>query len=139
MPKRPPTRSHEEVRRRPVYFQLLDVIVVPAALGLALGRLGNVINNELYITPLAQFIAVASPILIAGFCYWQLRHHQRPGKTTALFLILYSLSRFGEEWLRAPEWPLIFGVLTRGQLYTLPLFLLGLYLLKDEVSRPSSR
>lgn len=117
------------------YLALLDIIIVPAGVGLALGRLGNVINQELYVTPLAQVVALASPLIIAVFCYWHLRRIQQPGTTTGLFLVLYSLARFGEEWLREPEWPLVGGWLTWGQLYTLPLLLVGLYLLKDEVHR----
>ena len=118
---------------------MLDVVVIPAALGIALGRIGNVINGELYLTPRAQLVALGAPLVIGAICYWHLRHEHRPGKTAGLFLLLWSLARFGEEYLRAPEWPLVAGFLTRGQVYTLPLFLLGLYLLKDEADRSSSR
>lgn len=129
----PPARHPHRVAR------LLDIIVVPAALGLALGRLGNVINHELYITFLAQVVAVGSPLIIALLCYWHLRHTVRPGKTTGLFLVFYSLARFGEEYVRELDWPLVSHWVTWGQVYTLPLFLLGLYLLKDEASRRHSR
>ena len=121
------------------YLQVLDIVIVPAALGLALGRLGNVINQELYITPLAQLVAIAAPLLVAAVCYWHLTHRAAPGTTVGLFLVLYSVARLGEELLRESEWPLIAEVVTRGQLYTLPFLLAGLYLLKDEVNHSRSR
>lgn len=110
------------------YWQLLDVVVVPAALGLALGRLGNVINHELYVTPLAQVVAVGQHLVIAGICYWNYVTTKKIGRTTGLFLILYSLARLFNEYLRESEWNLVLGFLTRGQAYTLPLFLIGLWL-----------
>lgn len=125
-----------------------DVVVVPAALGLALGRFGNFINQELYGTvstlpwaieftgvegarhPL-QIYGVIQNILIAAACYWSLRKKPiHPGRTFALFLILYSVSRFLLEFIRAQQHTVFeFGMftLTRGQLYTLPLLAFGLW------------
>lgn len=113
-----------------LYLSLLDAIAIPAAFGVALGRLGNLINHELYVTPLAQAMAVGSPLVLAGVCWWYLRRWDTPGHITGLFLILYSLARFIEEWLREPQWPLVSDWLTWGQLYTIPLLLLGLWLLR---------
>lgn len=126
-----------------------DLIVVPAAIGLAFGRLGNFINQELYGTVTAlpwgvafpdvaglrhpvQLYAMAKDLLIAGLCFWHL-HFQpvRPGRTAALFLILYGALRFLLEYLRHQDYPLVdFGVLllSRGQLLTLPILLLGMLL-----------
>lgn len=121
------------------YCSVLDILTVPAALGLALGRVGNLINQELYLTPLARVAAVASPLLLAALSYWALRRRPRAGAALGVFLVWYSLLRFGEEYLREPEWLLSGGYFTWGQVYTLPLFLAGLYLLKDEVKRRGSR
>lgn len=126
---------------------LTDIIVIPAAIGLALGRLGNFVNQELYGTPTAlpwgvsipavegrrhptQLYAMAKNCLIALVCWPQLRkaaHRPLAGSTTALFLIMYSVLRFSVEFVRVQEWPLVFG-LTRGQLYTIPLFIVGFLL-----------
>jgi phosphatidylglycerol---prolipoprotein diacylglyceryl transferase len=128
--------------RHPLFREsllLFDIITIPAALGIALGRLGNVINHELYLTPLAQLVGVGAPLLMAGICYWHLRRQARPGTTIGLFLVVWSLSRFGEEALREAEWPLVGGAFTWGQAYTLPLLLVGLYLLKDEARSTRSR
>ena len=130
--------------------ELADVIVVPAALGLAFGRVGNFINQELYgsVTSLpwgmaipgveglrhpTQIYALLKDLFIAGVCYWYLRSVRpvRPGRTLALFLMLYSVLRYFLEYLRVQQYPLIdTGVLllTRGQLLTLPLLLVGILL-----------
>ncbi len=118
-------------------LRILDIITIPASLGLALGRVGNVINSELYLTPLAQVVAIGAPLFIALVCYRHVRNISRPGTTTGWFLVLWSVARFGEEYLRAPEWPLVAEVITRGQLYTLPFLVVGLYLLKDAKDRSS--
>ncbi len=77
-------------RHRIDLFSLLDVLVIPIALGLALGRLGNFINGELYgtVTTLpwamsfpqaeglrhpVQLYAVLKDLLIAFVCFLHLR------------------------------------------------------------------
>jgi len=130
--------------------RFMDVIVVPIGIGLALGRLGNFINQELYgtVTTLpwgiavpgveglrhpTQFYEMATDLLTALLCYWHLRTSPKhPGETCALFLILYSIFRFSIEFLRVQDYSGIqLGtlMLTRGQILTIPLFLAGLFLL----------
>ncbi len=121
---------------RTTYLSLFDVIAFPAALGLALGRFGNIINHELYVTPFARAVAVGAPVALAGLCWWALRRWHTSGKVISLFLIFYSVFRFIEEFLREPEWLVGKGWVTWGQVYTLPFFLVGIvlfvYCLKDE-------
>lgn len=131
-------------------FRLADIVVVPVAIGLALGRLGNFINQELYgtVTTLPwgmmfpgaeglrhpiQLYAMGKDLLIAAVCFWHLgatrQNARRVGCTAAAFLILYGVGRFLLEYLREQQYPLtdIAGlVLTRGQLLTLPMLFLGL-------------
>ncbi len=136
------------------FMALADIVVVPVAIGLALGRVGNFINQELYGTATTlpwgmyfpgaatiaesslrhptQLYAVGKDLLIAGICFWYLRltkkNVRRHGCTAAAFLILYGVGRFLLEYLREQQYPLtdIAGIaLTRGQLLTLPLLLLG--------------
>ncbi|ALM09915.1 MAG: phosphatidylglycerol:prolipoprotein diacylglycerol transferase [Candidatus Peribacter riflensis] len=126
---------------------LLDLVVIPAAAGLALGRVGNFINLELYgtVTTLpfgmaipgveglrhpVQLYAFLKDLLIAFLCLWHLHRTRmlRPGGTFALFLILYGALRFCVEFVRVPDSPTLvlpWLVLSKGQLYSLPLFLLG--------------
>ncbi len=132
------------------FWQLTDLVVVPVAIGLALGRLGNFINQELHgtITNLpwgmsfpgvpgrrhpVQLYAAAKDVLIAAVCFLWLQKQRpyRPGEVTSLFLLLYGALRFLLEFVRAQEYPPIsFGavILTRGQFLTLPLLLIGAWL-----------
>ena len=127
---------------------LADIAVAPVAIGLALGRFGNFINLELYgtVTDLpwamaipgieglrhpVQFYAIGKNLFIAGVCYWHLTHVRPaiPGRTMALFLMLYGILRFLVEYVRAQEYPLIdLGIvfLSRGQLLTIPIFAAGI-------------
>lgn len=126
-----------------------DIIVVPTALGLAIGRIGNLINQELYgtVTHLPWGIAIPDALglrhptpvydalynlLIAGVCFWYLaRPRAVPGRTCALFLMLYAVFRFLVEFVRAQEYTsFVLGsvVLSRGQVLTVPIFIAGVFL-----------
>ncbi len=129
---------------------LADVVVVPAALGLAFGRVGNFINQELYGTVTAlpwaisvpgvdglrhptQIYAVLKDLTIALACYLYMRHARpiRPGRSFALFLMLYGIGRTLVEFLREQQYPLTeLGpvALTRGQTLSIPLFIAGVIL-----------
>ncbi len=141
--------------RRKYRFDLLaftDVIVVPIALGLALGRLGNFLNGELYgsITTLpwgmefpgaegwrhpTQLYAMVKDLTIALICTFHLRAAagtKKPGVTTALFLILYAVFRFIVEHFRVQSVPDVqVGAitLTYGQVLTIPILVLGILVL----------
>lgn len=126
---------------------IADVVVIPVAIGLALGRVGNFINQELYGTVTAlpwgiaipgveglrhptQIYAVIKDLLIAGLCFWHLRStakHFIAGRTFVLFLILYGALRFALEFLREQDQSLILS-LSRGQLLTVPLCAAGVLL-----------
>ena len=147
-------------RRRMSLLRLGDTVVVPVAIGLALGRLGNFINQELYgtVTMLpwgmqfpgveglrhpTQLYAIAKDLLIAGLCFWHLRHRPKlAGRTAALFLILYGIGRFLVEFFREQQYAytvlLGFGF-TRGQLLTIPVFLVGIFIWLLLSNRPNRR
>lgn len=120
---------------RVALLSLADIAVVPAALGLALGRIGNFINHELYIGNYA-LVAAAKDVLIAAVCYMLLKRvpRVRDGQVTGAFFVLYAVFRFLTEFLRMQEWGYVWG-LSHGQLLTMPLLLVGLYLF---FVRPSS-
>ena len=132
------------------FWDLADILAVPIAIGLACGRLGNFINLELYgvqttlpwgisIPGLVgqyhptQLYAVAKDLFIAGVCLWHLRKmHEHAGLTFGLFLVLYGALRFSLEYIRVQQYPdfdLGLLSLTRGQLLTLPIFLIGIIML----------
>ena len=127
-------------------WKLADIVVVPIAIGLSFGRLGNYINYELYgtVTTLpwgiaipgveglrhpTQLYAVIKDLLIAGICFYHISRTAPilPGRTFALFLMLYGGLRFLTEFVRAQQYELFLG-LSRGQLYTIPIFLIGVFL-----------
>ncbi len=136
-------------------WKIADVLVIPVAIGLAFGRIGNFINQELYgtITSLpwgmhfpgaegtrhpVQLYAALKDIILASLLYLHLvrtsavRGTYTSGVTASLFLIGYGILRFFVEIFR--EQPLGFTrilelELSRGQLLTIPIILLGFILL----------
>lgn len=132
------------------FWQLLDVVVIPAAIGLSLGRVGNYINQELVGTlttlpwritipgqagtyhPVQLYAALKNAViaLVCARYFFHARPHV-PGRTAALFLILYGLLRPLIGFVRQPDGIVLsLGTLTltQGQLLTLPLLMLGLVL-----------
>ena len=135
-------------RKRLPFLAIGDIVVVAVAIGLACGRFGNFINQELYgtVTQLPWGIeipgveglrhptplyAMIKDLFIALVCYLHLR---RPGsihgRTTALFLMLYGVLRFLVEYVRVQEYPLVPVpfFLSMGQVLTIPIFLIGAWL-----------
>lgn len=109
------------------FLKLFDVIVVPAALALALGRVGNFLNGELFFPPALAWLAVGKDLLVSGISYLVLKKYSQPGAVLAAFLISYGLLRFLVEYLRVQEFAGAWG-LTRGQMFTLPVILIGIIL-----------
>lgn len=120
------------------YWKLVDLVVAPAALGIAVGRIGNVVNQELFATTLAQFMAVGVNVVIAGILFWYLRRSVRSGMVTALFLILYGIARFGMEYFREQDYSLFLG-LTKGQWLVVIVLLVGVFLLKSKFQNPNDK
>ncbi len=135
-------RNHVDI------LSLTDVLVIPVAIGLALGRFGNFVNGELYGTITSvpwgmhfpnveglrhptQIYAMLKDAFLATTCAWFLVNvpRMRPGFLTALFLCLYAVLRFIVEVYRDQPlgYSLLLGFnLSRGQLLTIPLFILGI-------------
>ena len=129
--------------RKNLILPIADVIVIPIALGLACGRIGNFINQELYgtVTTLpwgiaipgedglrhpTQLYAVAKDLLIALACYLHLQKTRIPGKTFALFLMMYGALRFLVEYVRDND--VFIGPFSEGQLLTFPIIIAGVLL-----------
>lgn len=120
------------------YWKLADVVVAPAALGIAVGRIGNVVNQELFATLPAQFMAVGVNVVIAGILFWYLRRSVRSGVVTALFLILYGVARFGMEYFREQDYLLFLG-LSKGQWLAVIVFLVGIILIKTKLQKANNK
>jgi phosphatidylglycerol:prolipoprotein diacylglycerol transferase len=126
-------------------LSIADVAMVPVAIGLAFGRFGNFLNHELYgtVTTLpwgmsfdgvaglrhpTQFYAMGKDLLIAASCFLYLRSTKEsfvPGRTVALFLMLYGVLRFTVEIFRDQTGVAMYGTLSEGQMLTIPVFVVG--------------
>jgi len=135
------------------FFLISDFIVKLVPIGLFFGRIGNFINGELWGKPTDLFIGVIFPSIdniprhptqlyeafLEGIVLFLvlnilLLKNKRPYLVTANFLILYSSFRFIIEFYRVPDLHIgyiLFDWVTMGQLLCLPMFLLGVYLLKN--------
>jgi phosphatidylglycerol:prolipoprotein diacylglycerol transferase len=130
-----------------------DIIACAAPIGLLFGRIANFINAELWGRPtdvpwamvfptdptaqprhpsqlyeaclegLVLFLLISALERFAGA-------RQRPGLLTGVFLMGYAIARIIVEFFRQPDAQLGFLWLgaTMGQLLSLPLFLIGLFL-----------
>lgn len=140
-------------RRHGVSFpDLLDFVAPLAPLGLALGRLGNFIGQELWgragevpwamVFPndplqiarhpsqLYQFALEGMLLLL--LMLWFTRRPRPTFAASGVFSLGYGVLRFSAEFFREPDAHLgfqAFGWMTRGQLLCVPMILLGLYLL----------
>ena len=129
-----------------------DFVAPLTPVGLALGRLGNFIGQELWGRPTDvpwAMIFPRDPLALARhpsqlyqfalegcllfFIVWIFSLRPRPQWSVAgVFLVGYGILRFIAEFFREPDAHLgfqAFGWLTRGQLLCLPMLLLGLWLL----------
>lgn len=135
------------------FLQLTDCLVVAAPVGLFFGRITNFINMELYgritesnfgiIFPNggdlprhpSQLYEAALEGVILFVILFSLHHFfdlsKRRGFLSGTFLSLYGLFRIIIENFREPDEQIgfLFGEITMGQLLSLPLIFLGLFLI----------
>jgi len=118
------------------FWNVSDLIIVTAPIGLGLGRVGNFINGELYgrVTqvPWGMIFPKGGPLprhpsqlyesaLEGGLLFlilWFLRDRRLPaGGLLAVFLFFYGAFRFFVEFFREPDAQLglVFGPFTMGQ------------------------
>ncbi len=130
---------------------LTDFIAPVVPIGLAAGRIGNFVNGELWgrvtdvpwamIFPnggnLPRHPSQLYEFLLEGVAMfvilWFYSQKPRPRwAVSGLFLICYGLFRFCIEFFRQPDAQIgfiAFGWLTKGQLLSLPMFILGIGML----------
>ena len=141
------------------FLELGDVICSVVPIGLFFGRIANFINGELWgkvttapwgiIFPKADqsprhpsqlYEAGLEGVLLglAMYLCWRRGWLKATGRLTGLFLFGYGLARFLVELVRQPDAHigLLAGGLSMGQILSLPMMLLGLYLLR-RILRPS--
>jgi len=135
------------------FFQTTDFIAPLIPLGLGFGRIGNYINGELWGRVTYSSWGILAPdqsglwekrfptqlyeAFLEGFvlfCILWLFSNKKPQvmATSSLFLIFYGIFRFIIEFVRAPDSHigyLAFDWLTMGQLLSIPMIFIGIYLL----------
>ncbi|MDP6921773.1 MAG: prolipoprotein diacylglyceryl transferase [Lutibacter sp.] len=141
----------KKVLQKPLLF-ILDRIVIPVAIGGAFVRLGNLMNSEIIGKPTrtdygfvfkrlgesfprhpAQLYEAISYVMIfcvLWFVYWKTSKKERAGYLFGLYFVLMWTARFVIEFFKEAqvdaraEW-----ALNTGQLLSIPLILLGFYLM----------
>lgn len=131
------------------YLDLTDQVLTIIPFTLALGRIGNFINAELYgrlsNLPWAmkfwtaegyrhpvQLYEATAHIIVGTFFMLTMKMKWARGVRTAIFLLYYSIVRIAVELVREPDIQIgyIFTHFTLGQLLSLPILALGIYIFK---------
>jgi len=137
-------------REKLSFLNVADFLAPLIPLGLAAGRLGNFINGELWgrpsnlpwamVFPLAGDGIARHPsqlyemllegVLLFIILWWFSGKQRKTGQVSGLFLIGYGVLRFIVEYTREPDYflGLFWGLLSMGQLLSLPMILAGLAL-----------
>ncbi|WP_086933933.1 prolipoprotein diacylglyceryl transferase [Agarilytica rhodophyticola] len=133
--------------KRP-FIDVMDFTAPLVPIGLGLGRLGNFIGGELWgretdvswgmVFPkdVDQLVRHPSQLYQAFFeglvlfiiLFWFSRKPRPRYAVASLFLICYGCFRFGVEFVRQPDAHIgyQFGWMTRGQILSLPMIIIGL-------------
>ncbi len=134
------------------FFALSDIIGASVPFGLFFGRIANFINGELWgrpsDVPWAMVFPGAGPLprhpsqlYEAGmeglllffilYAVWKAGLWRRTGAMSGVFMIAYGCFRFLVEFTRQPDahLGLFWNAVSMGQLLSLPMILIGLYLL----------
>ena len=133
------------------FFTVSDFIAPLVPIGLLTGRIGNFINSELWGKvsdvpwaivfpnggPLARHPSQLYEALLEGLVLfiilWLYSAKSKPvGAISGLFLLGYGIFRFLVEFVRIPDPQygyLAFNWLTMGQVLSLPMIVIGLYLI----------
>ena len=140
-------------RQKICFWQLTDLAALYAPIGIFFGRLANFVNDELWgrVTDVPWAVRFPSGgylprhpsqlyealceglfILVALNLLWRFlpKFRERKGTVSALFVIFYATFRILLENFRQPDAQLgfYFGVVTMGQILSLPLLVFGIWL-----------
>ncbi len=145
------------------FFQLSDFVAPLIPIGLGAGRIGNFINGELWGRPtdvpwgmvfppagldIARhpsqlYQAFLEGLVLFVLLWWFSRVSRPTGAVTGLFVAAYAVFRIFVEFFREPDEHLgyvAFGWMTQGQLLSLPMLILGVFIMfwayRKDTSRP---
>jgi phosphatidylglycerol:prolipoprotein diacylglycerol transferase len=148
-------------RKRLSFWAFADAVAPGLALGYAIGRIGCLLNGCCYggptdlpwgmvfrdadhgiLTPPSHPVQIYASLLNLGICALLVRLYRRPhatGQVLVSYLVLYSIYRFGVEYLRAGYTAHVTSLgLTQAQVASLAVIaagLVGLYLLQRRAAR----
>ena len=132
---------------------VMDLCCASVPFGLFFGRIANFINSEHWGRPTDAWIGMVFPnggtdprhpsqlyeaalegivmFIIIRFATHTLLSLKKPGLTTGIWLVWYGIARGICEFFREPETvhALNIGPFTAGQMYSIPMLLLGFYLI----------
>lgn len=131
--------------------RIADLAALCVPPGLGFGRIGNFIGQELWGRPTDMpwgMLFPADPDALARhpsqlyqasleglalllIIFWYTRKPRPEWSATALFLSCYGVFRFAVEFVREPDAQIgfdFFGLLTRGQMLSLPMIIIGVML-----------
>jgi phosphatidylglycerol:prolipoprotein diacylglycerol transferase len=132
----------------------LDAAAAAGPIGICFGRIANFVNGELWGRPATVPWAVIFPeappvnginvprhpsqlyaagiegLLVFAVAQIVFRRQRHSGMATAAVCIAYGVGRFVDEFWRQPDLgqPVFWGWMSKGQLYTIPMFLAGVAL-----------
>ncbi len=138
------------------FLQVTDFVAPIFPIGLFFGRIGNFINAELWGKPTdlpwgvifandlqklprhpsQLYEATLEGLVLFIIIYWASTRNFAIGRLSGLFLLGYGIARFMVEFVRLPDAHIgyiAFGWLTKGQLLTLPMMIIGLYFILRKV------
>ena len=136
------------------FLRFCDYIACVVPIGLFLGRLANFVNGELWgrvaYVPWAIVFPNGGPeprhpsqlyeaglegivmMAVLAFFFWRTDARYKPGFLFGLAAIVYGLSRFAVEFVREPDvqrqWVVDMTGLSMGQWLTVPMILIGVWL-----------
>ena len=129
-------------------MRVADILAISAPIGLGLVRLANFVNQELYgratdvpwafiftengfpLSPrhpsqlYESFLEGAVILSVLWFASRKFKILTKPGLATGMFLAMYGSFRIFVEFFREPD-ATLFGPLTRGMTYSLPMVIIG--------------
>ncbi len=133
---------------------VMDLTAAAMPFGILLGRIANFVNHEHWgrvsDVPWAMVFPDGGPLprhpsqlyeaglegllalVVVGVLIWGNKALQQPGRVAGSWLVWYAVARVISEFFREPEaghW-LNLGPFTAGQLYSIPVLLLGVWALR---------
>jgi phosphatidylglycerol---prolipoprotein diacylglyceryl transferase len=141
-------------KRGLAFIALGDMVCAAAPIGLFFGRIANFINGELFGRasdvpwamvfprggaaprhPSQLYEAGLEGLLlfsVLAVLIYRFKALERPGMVIGTFMAGYGLSRYLVEFVREPDAHLgtLYGIATMGQLLSLPLILIGAWLIR---------